>query len=31
METSQNENVMIIDGEIEIGLNEWHMQSNYEW
>jgi hypothetical protein len=31
METSQNENVMIIDGENEIGLNEWHMQSNYEW
>jgi hypothetical protein len=26
METSQNENVMIIDGENEIHLNEWHMQ-----
>jgi hypothetical protein len=27
MESSQNENVMIIDGENEIGLNEWNMEN----
>jgi hypothetical protein len=26
MELSQNENMMIIDGENEIGLNEWSME-----
>jgi len=26
MESSQNENVMIIDGENKIGLNEWNME-----
>jgi hypothetical protein len=26
MESSQNENMMIIDGENKIGLNEWNMQ-----
>jgi hypothetical protein len=27
MESSQNKNVMIIDGENEIGLNEWNMEN----
>jgi hypothetical protein len=26
MQLNQNENVMIIDGENEIGLNEWNME-----
>jgi hypothetical protein len=26
MELNQNENVMIIDGPYEIGLNEWNME-----
>jgi hypothetical protein len=26
MESNQNENVMIIDGEKKIGLNEWNME-----
>jgi hypothetical protein len=26
MESSENENAMIIDGENEIGLNEWNME-----
>jgi hypothetical protein len=26
MKLNQNENVMIIDGENEIGLNEWNME-----
>jgi len=26
MESSQNENVMIINGEKKIGLNEWNME-----
>jgi hypothetical protein len=26
MESSQNENVMIIDSENEIGVNEWNME-----
>jgi len=27
MESNQNQNVMIIDGENKIGLNEWNMES----
>jgi hypothetical protein len=27
MKSSQNENVMVIDGENEIGLNEWNMEN----
>ncbi len=32
MKSSQNENVMVIGGENEIGLNEWNMENgNFEW
>jgi len=32
MKSSQNENVMVIDGENEIGFNEWNMENgNFEW